>query len=297
MKSIYLASFTANHPNEVDEVDFYLIDLESRFNKIDKSKYFLAYSGGKDSHFLYWFIKNWLKDTEIKIVSSNTFMEHPQIKARMDKYADRILIPKMKPFEIKAKYGIPLASKLQDDFIERYQHGGRTQSLMERINGESGKFNLNKKFRELLLSGNLHKVTKNCCTELKKKPMKQYMKESGKLQILGVRSSEGVLRSVQYHSCFSKNGTFTPLWDLTDEMMDKIYEKYNIEIPDIYNYLERTGCMGCPYGRYTGTLETELALLPPNQLKFVIEYFKESYDILGVNYKNIQTILPLEFKK
>ena len=41
-----------------DEVDFYLIDLKSRFDKIKPNTYYLSYSGGKDSHFL----KNILKE-------------------------------------------------------------------------------------------------------------------------------------------------------------------------------------------------------------------------------------------
>lgn len=96
----------------MDEIEFYLIDLKSRFT-IDRSKYYLSYSGGKDSHFLYWFIKEYLHDTEIEIVVVNTYMEHPEISARMYKYADRVLLPEMKPFEIKEKYGIPCFSKIQ----------------------------------------------------------------------------------------------------------------------------------------------------------------------------------------
>ena len=45
----------------MDEVEFYLIDLKSRFDKIKPNTYYLSYSGGKDSHFLYWFIKEYLK--------------------------------------------------------------------------------------------------------------------------------------------------------------------------------------------------------------------------------------------
>ena len=37
--------------------------LKSRFQtKIDKHDYYLSYSGGRDSHFLYWFIKEYLKE-------------------------------------------------------------------------------------------------------------------------------------------------------------------------------------------------------------------------------------------
>ena len=48
--------------------------------------------------------------------------------------------------------------------------------------------------------------------------------------------------------------------------------------------------MGCPYGSYKGDTEKELALLNENQLKFVKEYFKESYEVLGIN-TNIQLSL------
>ena len=78
---------------------------------------------------------------------------------------------------------------------------------------------------------------------------------------------------------------FTPLWDLSDELENKIYDKYNIDIPDIYNHISRTGCMGCVYGTHYGNTEKELELMKPNQRKFIINYFKESYDVLGVDYQ------------
>lgn len=65
--------------------------------------------------------------------------------------------------------------------------------------------------------------------------------------ILGVRGEESNLRKSRYTSCFTKDKKFTPLWDLTDELENKIYKKCNIEIPKVYEYLSRTGCMGCPY--------------------------------------------------
>jgi hypothetical protein len=81
---------------------------------------------------------------------------------------------------------------------------------------------------------------------------------------------------------------FTQLHDLTDELEEKIYEKYNIEIPKVYQYIKRTGCMGCPYGTHYGDTKQELELLNDNQLKFIKEYFKESYEVLGIDTKNIQ---------
>ena len=226
----------------MNETEFYLLDLESRFMKINPKEYYLSYSGGKDSHFLYWFIKEWLHDTEIEIVSANTYMEHPEMVHRMLENADTILIPKMKPFEIKEQYGIPCFSKVQDDWIYRWQHGSRAEYLQKRImrNGEDAnwaKFSLSNKAKELLLANKLHPISPYCCKYLKKKPFKDFEKQTGKKAILGVRGGESVLRKTQYQSCFTKDKKFTPLHDLSDQLLDSIYKEYNIPIPNIYIYI------------------------------------------------------------
>lgn len=283
----------------MDEVDFYLEDLKSKFRKLKNvggyKKYYLSYSGGKDSHLLYWFIKEYSAPefNDIEIVGINTYMEHQDIRSRIIKNSDVVLIPKLKPFEIKEKYGIPCFSKIQDEYIMRYQKGCRTPSLMMHIKGYAFKgndekiyttlFKLNNTARNLLLTNSLHKISPKCCYYLKKKTAKDYEKKSGRKAILGVRAGEGAMRKTQYKSCFTKEKKFTPLYDLSNELIEKIYQKYNIEIPDVYKYIERTGCMGCPYGSYRGDTEKELSLLNENQRKFVMEYFKESYEVLGIH--------------
>lgn len=273
------------------DIKFYLVDLESKFKKINPKEYYLSYSGGKDSHFLYWFIKEYLHDTDIEIVGVNTFMEHHEILQRIKKNCDRVLIPKMKPFEIKEKYGIPCFSKQQDYFIEYFQNGSTAPSILARFYGTSRSWhNVSKKAREYVLSGKAHKISPKCCKYLKKEPFKNYEKETGKKAILGVRGHESKMRASQYKSCFTKDKKFTPIHDLTDELLEKIIAKYNIEVPDVYKYVSRTGCMGCPYGSYKGECEKELALINENQRKFVCEYFKESYEVLGISTNKQTTI-------
>ena len=70
--------------------------------------------------------------------------------------------------------------------------------------------------------------------------------------------------------------------DLPKELEEQIYKKYNIDIPEIYEYVDRTGCMGCPYGSYKGKTQKELLLVSPAQYKFLWTYFKESYEVLGI---------------
>jgi 3'-phosphoadenosine 5'-phosphosulfate sulfotransferase (PAPS reductase)/FAD synthetase len=284
----------------MNEMEFYIEDLKSKFAKIDPKKYILSYSGGKDSEFLRWFIKNILHDTDIEIVSVNTYMEFPEIIQNQISHADKILVPKMKPQDIMLKYGTPCFSKSQDDYINRYQNGCRSEPIMARINGDNvfGKdgveyassFNLNNTAKTLLLSNLLPKVSNKCCLYLKKKPIKEYMKSVGKFAILGVMGSESKQRKAQYTSCFQKTGNFTPLWDLTEELENKIIEYYHIEIPPIYKYVHQTGCIGCPYGIYKGDTLKELQLVSEARKRYTLKLFGESYKIRGLDL-NYQTTI------
>ena len=87
----------------MDEIDFYLVDLKSRFDKIKPNTYYLSYSGGKDSHFLYWFIKEYLKRDDIPIVGINTYMEHHEIRDRILRNSDIILTPTLIPVALDIK--------------------------------------------------------------------------------------------------------------------------------------------------------------------------------------------------
>lgn len=268
--------------------EFYLYDLETKFKKINPEEYYLSYSGGKDSHLLYWFIKERLKDDKIKIIGINTYMEHHEIRKRIYDNCDKVLLPALKPFQIKENYGIPCFSKEQDFFIYYYQKALRdgkepSKTIQAKIDGtyKTG-FGLSKTAREYVKSGNAHNITHLCCYYLKKKPAHDFEKETGLRPILGIRGGESTLRKKQYNSCFTKDKKFTPLWDLTDELLDQIYDEFNIEIPNVYNYVSRTGCMGCPYGSYKHETTKELELLDRSQRRFVCDYFKESYKVLGI---------------
>ena len=271
---------------EKEAADAFLGGLQDRFKtKIDPEKYYLSYSGGKDSHLLLWFIKEWMHEERITIVAVNTGFEIAEIRNRMLKNSDVVLHPVMHRNEIKKRFGIPCFTKQHDEYIDRYQKGSRTKNTMDYIMGNNPKYNLSKKARNLLLSGSLHKISRQCCVYNKEKAMQAWGKAHKRKAIMGVRGEESQTREDQYTACLKKNGDFTPLYDWTNEMIELVYRVYNIPIPECYQYLERTGCAGCPYGRH---IETELSLLPELQRKAAISFFKESYYVRGVDYDNIQ---------
>ncbi len=272
-----------------EQVDPFLKFLKDRFqSKINPSEYMLAYSGGKDSHFLYWFIKEYLHDNQIEIVGVNTSFEIPEIRDRILENCDIVLHPAKSRAEIKERYGIPCYSKNQDEYIYRYQSGNRSENTMKAIMGENTYFNLNKQAREKLLNGELHKISNKCCIYNKELPMERYSRKTGRKSITGVRQSESKMRKAQFTTCLHKNGYFTPIYDFTDELVDAVYEAYEIPIPKCYTYVYRTGCAGCPYGH---NCESELALLPELQRKAAVKYFKESYDVKHINYQNLQEVM------
>lgn len=275
----------------MDEVDTYLEELRRRFAQIDPTKYYLAYSGGKDSHLLFWFIRKYARIDGITVMGVITRLEHAQIANRIKKNCDVIMMSQLEPMQIKELYGSPCFSKIQDEFIRRYQSGSRTDNTMKFVMGINPIFKLSARARDMLLENKLPKVSSYCCKYLKKEPVKRYNKESGLKAIIGVRGDESRTRRAQYKGCFSKDKTFTPIWDLSDKLEKKIYKKYDIELPEIYKYVERTGCIGCPYAkRCVGdvrNIEKELLLADDKLFKFACRYFEESYKVLGVDVNKI----------
>lgn len=281
--------------NSFITAEWYLEDLKTKFQKIRPEDYYLSYSGGKDSHFLYWFIKEYAKIEGIVIVGFNTYMEHPEILKRIKDNSDVIRTPKLKPHEIKMKYGSPTFGKWADEMIERYQKGNRTKNTVEAITGENRTvYKISKKAKDILLSGDLHKVSNKCCKILKKDVAREYEKQTGKKAILGVRREESNIRNQQYQSCFTKDRIFTPIHDLSDDILEKIIKLYDIEVPEIYKHISRTGCMGCPYGRYSGNLEKELKLMEPARLNYINDLFGESYKVIGIEQDHYQTRIEIE---
>lgn len=267
---------------------FGLKKLDLRFSqKIDPEEFALAYSGGNDSHLLLWYIR--YRNLPIHIMSVNTYREHKSVRKRMYNHADIVLKPFKSYDWVKAEYGGPCFTKQQDEYIKRYQRGSRSENTMKAINGgEGSKFQLNKKAKFLVLSGQMHLASCECCKYTKELPMIKHQKKMGLKAIIGIRSSESATRDAKNNSCMASNGDFKPLYDFPDQVVYAMYMYFMIDQLKVYEYISRTGCIGCPYGR---NIEIELSLVTPQQKRYAIESFKESYDVKGVNYKDTQLSL------
>lgn len=109
-------------------------------------------------------------------------------------------------------------------------------------------------------------VSDKCCNELKKKPAKQFEKESGLKPIIGTMTSESMLRRTEWlkHGCNAFSGDrpkSKPISFWTDQDILLYTKNFQIPLASIYGSIEedekgkltttgcsRTGCMWCAYG-------------------------------------------------
>ncbi len=289
-----------------------LLDLVNLY-KIPLDKVALSFSGGKDSTVMLELIKELGWKNKIKVIFFNTLMEYQAIYDFVDKKRQEgWIIDETKPKKpapiIYKQYGIPLKSKKDSDMIYRLQ-----QHDFDFVNDSLKDFEtLYKKYpkcksaltwltgngitigkcpnwlRNRLSQGLDFKVANKCCEYLKKKPVYEFNKDHDiKLSIIGIRKAEAGARATAYKGCINydkqhNNYKFLPLWNMSNEDIDKIIEWKNIEISKAYTLygLKRTGCVGCPFGRDCFKELEVLEKYEPNKAIAVKNLFNKSYEVM-----------------
>lgn len=118
------------------------------------------------------------------------------------------------------------------------------------------------------------KISDQCCYRMKKLPVKEWQKTSGKtITITGMRASEGGMRTQIGCILTDKNGKlqkFHPLVKVDDEWEKWFIKKYNIKLCELYyppyNF-ERTGCKGCCFALGLQEQLDTMEKLMPNERK------------------------------
>lgn len=276
--------------------------LKDRINKIQQiiekygeEKFYIAFSGGKDSTVLSHLVDMAVPDNRIPRVYANTGVELNMIYnfvVEKQKSDDRIVIIKPSTSIIKMlnEYGYPFKSKMHSKWVERYKRIGRSkgvvQYLGERTDREkwSSQNTCPLKLKYQFSSDFNLKVSDMCCVKLKEEPLDTWSKQNKKpYAIIGLMQSEGGRRAIAKCLTFrgKKLSHFQPLAPMTKEWEDWFIDVYNIQICDIYKppyNFNRTGCKGCPFARY---LQKELDTLEkffPNERKQCEYIWKPVYD-------------------
>lgn len=271
-------------------------------------------SGGADSDVMLDLIIKADTDKKVSFGFYNTGIEYEATKKHFDylrnKYGVAIKEYKARcPVPIACKkYGQPFISKFVSEMIQRLQkHNFKWEDrLFEELiveypkckaalkwwcnlNGERSRFNINynKSLKEFMVANPPNfNISNKCCTYAKKNVAKDAEKEEQcDLVMMGVRKSEGGIRSVAYKSCFSEMSCnsiamFRPLFWVTNTDKKEYEQDCNIVHSDCYTIygMDRTGCAGCPFGK---DFEKELEIIKnyePHLYKAVINIFGDSYE-------------------
>lgn len=252
-------------------------------------------------------------DKEINYVWFDTGLEYQATKDHIKYLEDEygITIEKRKPkkpIPIAVRdYGVPFLSKYASDMIQRLQRHDfkwEDKPYDELVNqypkckgalkwwcnywDKGSKFNIsyNKYLKEFMIQNSPQfKISNKCCQYAKKVPSIEYNKENNTdLTCVGIRQSEGGIRSTAYKSCFSshedKHDDYRPLFWYTND--DKLYYEnhFQVKYSECYSKygLKRTGCVGCCYNK---DFENELEIVQkyePKLYKACINIFGESYE-------------------
>lgn len=266
---------------------------------------YVSFSGGKDSSTLLHLVRS--VNPNIEAVFVDTGLEYPEVKSLVKKTENvTILRPDMSFKQVIEKYGYPMVSKEQANYLDDIRNS--TEKMrMRRINGDSqGRFKLSKKWHYLIDAP--FKVSHRCCNEMKKKPVKKYEKQTGKVPFIGTMANESILRQQSYlktgcNAFDSKRPTSTPIGFWTEQDVLEYIRMNNIEIASVYGDIieiegklkttkcDRTGCVYCGFGislekgqnRYQRLEETH-----PQLHKYCMENlgFKEVCEYMNIPYKN-----------
>lgn len=287
------------------------------FHKIPLDKIALSFSGGRDSTIMLNMINDLGWKNKIKVVFFNTSME---FQATLDFVnslrADGWVIDETKPKktmpQIYKEYGKPFDSKKTSEMIDRLQKHNfdfkndtyksfdelvikypRCKAALRWLTGYGmGTIKATKWVKRAMVFNEI-KIANKCCEYLKKKPVYDYNKDNGIiLSLIGVRQSESLSRKATYKTCSWTDGKthkFFPLLYFNDDDIRDIVKEKNIKLSDAYEIYkqERTGCVGCPFGKNClGELEI-LKKYEPKKAKIVEYLYNDVYNIYK-EFKNVK---------
>lgn len=244
---------------------------------------YISVSGGNDSIVMMDIIRRFV-DPNIKAVFCNTGNEYPEIVKFIKSLENvDIIRPEYSIKDIIYKFGFPLVSKEQSQYIREAKSTKSEKLLDIRMNGRKDGFKgkISDKHKHLVYQP--FNVSEKCCYYLKKKPFKDYEKKNNSVPFLGIRINESQLRKSEFHKRCGSMNSYTghiasyPVSLFTKQDIYDYIERFNVPYCEIYDYeeIDSTGCAACGFGLHRDN----------SRLVFIYEHYPKFYNQV-MNYKN-----------
>ena len=293
----------------MEENEFLLFDrlevIKKTIAKYGEDKFYISFSGGKDSTVLHHLIDVALPDNRIPRVFINTGIEYNDIVNFVEQLAEHdgrfvIIKPSKQIKKTLEEYGYPFKSKEHSLKVSLYKNGSRSKTVLAYKNGfgdgKRSRFQCPKKLMYQFEDDFKLKISDKCCTKLKKEPVKKWELQNGKtIAITGMQKSEGGQRANLASCIITRRGEvvkFHPLLVTNEDFENWFIEKYDVKLCSLYyppfNF-ERTGCKGCPFSL---TLQQQLdkmqVYLPAErkQCEFIWKPVYDEYRRIGYRLKS-----------
>lgn len=248
-------------------------------------KVYVSFSGGKDSTVLLDLVHQIHPDVEA--VFADTGLEYPEVRETAKEYGAVFVKPTMNFKQVIKKYGYPVISKEQADYIARMRRSPESMAAFHEWittgkvtnptdifnqvilgkckNGkDTKKFRLAQKWYPLLDAP--FDTAADCCTVMKKGPLKKYERQTGKHPYIGILACESERREQNYlkDGCNAfnlKRPQSRPMAFWTEnDVLEYIYTR-KLKIASVYGEViktgdglykttgcDRTGCVFCMFG-------------------------------------------------
>lgn len=273
--------------------------IRDTIHKYGEENFYISFSGGKDSTVVHHLVDMALPENQLPRVFINTGIEYNFIVEFVRENAsedNRFLMiqPSKNIKQTLEKVGYPFKSKEHSQKVSEYQKSRKMSPYLVRYL-QKGQFGCPDILKYQFTEECHLKISHLCCTELKKKPVKEWEKKNNRpIGITGMRAEEGGIRQ-QLGCILTKHGKvhrFNPLIKVSDEWEEWFIKEYDIKLCKLYyapyNF-KRSGCKGCPFNLM---LDSDLATMDAcgmenerRQAEYIWQPVYEEYRRIGYRLK------------